>query len=300
VARAALCRDADDSNMPLKDAALVGFSGARGAGVMLLVAAVCGYVLVALPRTAIPTDTPALQCSHDAVAAVLTRDRALAKQAPTSPAGLALDSLLLERGQVERDVSETSETQALRVERIARAMEALRSASDHTAVLKLRALAVERMQDALDLTLPAEQMQGVLGGFPTILREAMASRDGELVAPKIVVRTLYKVRWNVIMGLPQLFALERVEHVAYNGWFALHATNGPVDARLTVLKAYEAAGGLYADEARGALGYAGGDPAGALRALQRAVAARPSFRLRNWMRAAERAAYTMSHKSDAP
>lgn len=267
---------------------------------MLIVAVVCGYVLIALPRTAIPSETPALHYSREAADRVVAHDRALAKQAPTSPAALVLDALLLERGEVEREATETGETQTIRRERIQAALAALRTAGDETAALKLRARAVERMQDALDLKLPVEQVQGVLGGFPTILREALVSRDGELVAPSIVVRTLYKVRWNVIMGLPQLFALERVERIAYNGWFALHATNGPIDARLAVLNAYEKDGGRYADEARGVLGYVGGDPVGALRALERATAAHFSFRLRNWMRAAERAAFTMSRKAAAP
>lgn len=278
----------------------MGFSDARSATWMLIVAAVCGYVLIALPRTAIPTETPALQCDPDAVAAVVAHDRSLAKQAPTSPAALELDALLLERGEVEREASETNETQSVRRDRISRALQVLQSAGDDEAVLKLRARAVDRMQDALDLRLPPEQIQGVLGGFPTLLREALASRDGELVAPSIFVRTLYKVRWNVIMGLPQLYALERVELAAYNGWYGLHATNGPIDARLDVLKAYRAAGGWYVDEARAALGYMGGDPAGAVRALQRAYATRPSFRLRNWQRAAERAAYTMAHPPPTP
>lgn len=261
---------------------------------LLIVAAVCGHVLIALPRTAIPDETPALHLSAAAVAEVMAEDRKLARQAPSTPAALEVDALLFEKGEAERQIMEPSDAQAFRLQRARDALERLRKIDGADALLQLRARAVERLEDALNFKLPAEQIQSVLGGFPTILRETLASRDGVIVAPQLVIRTLYKVRWNVTMGLPQLFALKPVERLAYNGWFALHVATGPIDARLSVLKAYEADGGFYVNEARGALGYVGGDPAGARVALERAEAARPSYRLRNWIRSAKRAEYTMA------
>jgi hypothetical protein len=280
--------------LPLTNAARWRFSGAGTASALLIVAAVCGHVLLALPRTAIPDEAPALHLSAAAVAEVVANDRTLAAHAPSTPAALEVDALLLEKGESERQLLETSDVQAIRLRKARDAVAMLTKADGAEAVLKLRARAVERMQDALDLKLPSEQVQGVLGGFPTILREARASRDGVIVAPQLVVRTLYKVRWNVIMALPPLYALQRVERLAYNGWFALHVATGPIDARLAVLRNYQADGGFHVNEARGALGYAGGDPAGARVALSLAEAARPSYRLRNWIRAAKRAEYTMA------
>jgi hypothetical protein len=225
---------------------------------------------------------------------MVRKDRALAKQAPSSPIALALDALLVEQGEAEREIVETVDKKTWRQGRIRDAVAAFRRAEGDGALLAMRARAVERMQQALDLRLPPEQIQGVLGGFPTILREVLASRDGVILAPALVVRTLYKARWNVIMGLPPLHALERPERRAYNGWFGLHVVNGPPLARLDVLKAYAADGGPYLQEARGVLGYVGGDPAGARRAFERAYAVRPSFHLRNMIRAAKRAEYTIA------
>lgn len=226
---------------------------------------------------------------------MVRKDRALASKAPTSAVALALDAVLVEQGEAEREITETVDKQTWRRGRIRDTVAAFRRAEGDAALLPMRSQAVERMQQALDLTLPPEQVQGVLGGFPTILRETFASRDGVIVAPPLVVRTLYKVRWNVVMGLAPLHALERPERRAYNGWFALHVVDGPPIARLDVLKAYAADGGAYLHEARGVLGYVGGDPAGARRALERADAARPSFHLRNMIRAATRAEYTMGN-----
>lgn len=270
-----------------------GFSDARAATALLVVAAACGYVLIALPRTAIPKQTPALRCTAAELADVERKDLALAAKVPTSAIALALDALLVEQGEAEREITETVDTQTWRKGRIRDTVAAFRRAEGDAALLSMRARAVVRMQQALDLTLPPEQVQGVLGGFPTILRETMASRDGVIVAPALVVRVLYKVRWNVVMGLPPLHALERPERRAYSGWFGLHVVDGPPIARLDVLKVYAAEGGAYVNEARGVLGYVGGDPAGARRAFERADAIRPSFHLRNMARAAKRAEYTM-------
>lgn len=272
-----------------------GFSTAQTATALLLVAAVCGHVLIALPRTAIPKETPALQLDPVAVNKVFAADRTFAAQAPTSPVALALDALLLEKGESERVPTETYEAQTDRKERTAYTLKAFRRDEGEPALTKLRARAVERMQDALNLKLPPEQVQGVLGGFPTILRETFASRDGVIVAPDLVVRALYKVRWNVIVGLPPLFALEPVERLAYHGWFGLHVSNGPLQSRVEVLRRYAADGGYYVNESLGMLGYVGGEPAAALAMFERADAMRPSYRLRNLMRSAKRADYTMRH-----
>ncbi len=284
----------DALTLTLKNPGRWGFSDARGASALLVVAAVCGYVLIALPRTAIPKQTPALRCSDEDLAEMVRKDRALASQAPTSPIALAVDALLVEQGEAEREITETVDKQTWRKGRIRDAVAAFRRAEGDAALLAMRARAVERMQQALDLKLPSEQVQGVLGGFPTILRETLASRDGVILAPSLVVRTLYKVRWNVVMGLAPLHALERPERRAYNGWFGLHVVNGPPLARLEVLTAYGADGGPYLQEARGILGYVGGDPAGARRAFERANAVRPSFHLRNMIRAAKRAEFTIA------
>jgi hypothetical protein len=226
---------------------------------------------------------------------MLDVDREAAAQASSSPLALALDAILIEKGESERALVETLDTQTWRRGRIEELLAAFRHAEGDAALVKLRARAIERLQAAIDLTLPKEQRPAVLGDFPVLLREALASRDGEIVAPPLFVRTLAKVRWNVIMGLPRLYALDRIEHRTYHGWYALHGDNGPWVARLDELNLYAALGGPFVQEARGVIGYRGGDPAGARRAFERADAARPSLHLRNMIRAAKRAEYTMAN-----
>lgn len=223
-------------------------------------------------------------------------DRTLAAKAPTSPVALALDGLLLEKGESEREPTELQENQMLRSQRIAYTLNAFKKREGEEALLSMRALAVERMQKALDLQLPKEELQAVMGNFATILKEALVTRDGLIVAPMMVVRTLAKVRWNVTMGLPQLYELEAAERRAYAGWFGLHGENGPLPARLDMLKVYADNGGHYVNEARAVLGYRGGDPTGALAVFTLAHQLRPSYRTRNFVRSAKRAENTMIHQ----
>lgn len=256
----------------------------------------CGHVLIALPRTAIPTAPPALHIDDATTLAIGKKDRALAAKAPTSPVARALDGLFLEKGESEREPTELQENQMLRTQRIAYTLNAFKKREGEEALLSMRALAVERMQKALDMRLPKEEQQAVIGNFPTILKEALVTRDGVIVAPMLVVTTLAKVRWNVTMGLPQLYGLEAAELRAYAGWFGLHGENGPLPSRLDTLKIYADNGGHYVNEARAILGYRGGDPTGAVAVFELAHQQRPSYRTRNFARSAKRAENTMIHQ----
>jgi len=284
---------ATGTTLTLTEGARSRFSPAQTATAMLIVAAVCGHILLALPRTAIPTAPPALHIDDATTQAMRAMDRARAAKAPTSPVARALDHLLLEKGESEREPTELQENQMHRSKRIAFTLEAFKKREGEEALLSMRALAVERMQKALDLQVPKEEQQAVLGNFPTILKEALVTRDGLIVAPMLVVRTLAKVRWNVTMGLPQFYGLETAERRAYSGWFGLHGENGPLPVRLDMLKIYADNGGHYVNEARAILGYRGGDPTGALAAFELAHQVRPSYRTRNFARSAKRAENTM-------
>jgi hypothetical protein len=130
----------------------------------------------------------------------------------------------------------------------------------------------------------------VLGVFPEAIARHRATRNGDEVAPHFVLRTLYKARWNLAMGLATDHAFTPVEGRAYHGWLALHADNLGPGMRSKALLAYGRAGGRYVPEAQGVLAFLGQDYAQAVAALTLAYQTSPSLRVRNWLRGAQVAA----------
>ena len=253
-------------------------------------AVACSLLLASLPRAITPSELPGLVLPEREVEKVIADDTARATSAPETASGAELMRLFLEFGQSEIAALENVSLAELRRRLLRRAYDRVVAADGAQAALALRARALAKFEDALALRLKDAQLAGVLGVFPNVLSQHRATYDGEEVAPHFVLRTLYKARWNLMVGLPVDFEFARVEKLAYFGWMGLHADNLPLSVRRKALLSYAAAGGANAAEAQGVLAFLDKDFATAIDQLERAHAERPSLRLRNYIQGAHVAA----------
>lgn len=251
---------------------------------------VCGLVLFAMPRAIEPSDLPVLTLSAADVDKVEREDARLAESAPDTPAARQLMESYLSIGANEANALGDGHLIAMRRRVLHHEYESVVAESGKQAGAAMRSYALEQFEAALDSRVPPEQVPGLLGVFPSVLAQHRATRDGIELAPHIVVRTLYKARWNRMFDLPADDGFARVEQLAYYGWLGLHAENLSVRLRRDALVKYAAAGGDGAAEAQGVLAFRDHDYAQALDNLQRAYAENPSLRLRNYLRGARVAA----------
>ncbi len=268
-----------------------GMSDAVAASGLLVLAPSCALLLLALPRPVTPKHPPALRLPARQVAAAIARDRDLARAAPGSKTARHLEELLSQKGESEREPTEPVPVYEKRRARFSRTIVKLRNESGERAVLALRARALEKLEAALDLTLSEKQAQSILGSFPVLLQRYGATRDGRIVAPHFVIRTMFKARWNIIHSLEPTYGLSRIERLAHFGWLALHADDAPISLRLQALEQYAAAGGQRVPEARGVLQFLAGDYASAAESFEKARRNRGTLRLRNYALAAQHAAH---------
>lgn len=264
-----------------------GLSEPAAATALLVLAMACAGLLFAQERAVLPVELPSLTLPADAVRAVTARDRALAALRP-APAVLAIEGLFAAQGEAEAKALGDLAPYRERLDALRNLCAAL-AAKGEAGPDTLRARGVERLEAALDLRLPDVDVPGVLGAFARTLEREGVTRDGEIVAPMFIVRTLYKARGNLLCGFAPDAGFERIERRAYFGWEALHAERLPPARRLAALDRYREAGGGHVDEARGALLFRGGDVAGAEATFARAFRREGSIRLRNDLIGARRA-----------
>lgn len=257
---------------------------------LLIVAPACAAILLALPRPVEPNQLPSLRLNAKQVAQTWVGDQASAKDAPRSPPAVQLRALLLEEGRSERALSESPGAFQRRRDQIRQALAAVRRLEGEKAILALRAQAVTELESGLDLALPSDQTEGLLGSFPSFLQRYRAAKDGVLVAPRLVVRTMFKGRWNMLHELPSTYALSPVERLAYYGWLALHADGAPLALRYAALEQYQTAGGRSVAEAKGTLLFLDGQFEKAVHNLQDAFRQHRTLRLRNYVLGAQQAA----------
>jgi hypothetical protein len=224
------------------------------------------------------------------VDAVIRADARAERSAPRSPRAEQLERLFLQHGEKEVEVLESRDQYLRRKRLLHEAYEALVREFGQDAALSLRARALGKLEAALDLRLPQAQVKGVMGIFTNALQTHGVTRDGQEVAPHFVLRTLYKARWNLAMGLAADFAFAKVEVVAHSGWLALHADALDVHSRVEALERYARAGGAHSTEAHGILLFLGEEPALASAELQAAYEASGNIRLRNYLLGARVAA----------
>jgi hypothetical protein len=258
---------------------------------LFVVAVSCLLLLCAAPRPLVPEALPTLRLPEDAVRVVLAQDAIDAQHAPTSPAAMELERLFLEHGEAEDGTATSAAPTAARARALATAFTQLVKEEGALAGIRMRARELSKLEAALALSLPEEQVKGVMGVFPNALDVHGVTRDGLEVAPQLVLRTLYKVRFNLIVDQAPDFSLSEVERMAYQGWIALHAEALPVERRLRALGAYAKVAGpgstSHVKEAEGVLLYRAERYPEALRALTEARTRTGSIRLRNYALGAE-------------
>jgi hypothetical protein len=250
-------------------------------------ALLCAGLLFARPRAVPPRELPSLTLPERAVREAMVADAAAAQTAPTSARARALEALLMEHGAAESRGPEDTDVYSKRQRSLATGYRELVDEVGEPVALRLRAKNAQRLEQALDLRLPDAEAKAVLGALPNILKREDAARDGYLVAPRFVVRTLFKARWNILHGLPPTKNFAKVELLAYYGWQTLHAERLPIPQRLRAAQAYQHAGGQDIDEILGVLLYRNGDFALAARAFAAAQHGGLQLRLRNHMLAAQ-------------
>lgn len=261
-------------------------SNAIAAWGLLLGPMVCAALLIGWPRVVEPELLPALALPAAEVQAVVAQDGRDAARAPKSALADELRALLSEQGASEVRGSEATESYRARRERMSAGCTALAAAAGEPAVRALRAQAVQRLEDALAGRLPVDQARLALGAMPSVLAREGAARDGTLLAPHFVLRTLYKARINLLFGRKPEHDFAPVERLAFFGYQSLHAQRLPILRRVEALRAYAQQGGQRADEALGVLLYFNGEPVEAFEVLGSVAAHGGGLRARNYAAAA--------------
>lgn len=256
----------------------------RAAQVALVLAFVLpGALLYAWSRpiSSPPREVPPLALSPSEVREQLSADEAVAQSAPTGEAAETREATFAEFNLAEVEADDYPPDAADRRRRIDAATEALEAEHGAEGLAAARAADVARMEQAIAGELDEGETHEALGVFVEILNRYGMAEGGQQVAPRFVVRTAFKARWNVIHGRPATDGLSPVELQAHWGWLALNGGGAPLELRLEAVEQFAEAGGARADEARGALLVEAGRMQEARTAFEGAYEAEPSFRLRN-------------------
>jgi hypothetical protein len=216
---------------------------------LFVVVVVCAGVLLYLPRPSPLREMPPLVLPAGPVRDALAADAKAAAAVPRTKAAAEVDRLWLELSRAERDGDERMHQRIIRRNAATAALEQVVKESGEPAVNALRAAAADRLEAALDLKLDPKLAQDVMGDFALMLEGERCTRGGELIAPRFVVRVLYKARWNIAHELPSDHGFASIERRAYFGWQALHALQLPSEKRLRALIEYRRHGGTRSDEA---------------------------------------------------
>ncbi len=233
---------------------------------------------------------PPLLLEPSAVRAQLASDRAAAQHEPRDALARARRQAYRELNVAEHEGSGLPGQARARNEAMERALAAFTNAHGADVVASVRAADVERLEPALRGDLPAGERVEVLGGFVAMMERYGLVRSGRTIAPRFVIRTLFKARWNALHGLALLEGLAPIERRAYWGWLALRSDEAPFERRLQALEHYRDAGGVRIEEARAVLQYDVGQLDEARASFLRAYSEHPSFRLRNHALACEEGA----------
>lgn len=256
-------------------------------GIALLAcgAGASGTVL-ALPRAVAPRELPGLVLAPDQIARVVADDERLARSAPTDEVARTLEELVETQALAEVGSGETPDEAQARLTRLANAAVAVERAHGESALVALRAKSVAEFEHVLSARLRGTERDRVLGSFPRAVERYDVTKRGRLRAPRFVLRTLWKARWNSVCQLVPTWHLAPVERRAFHGWLALGADSAALTDRAGALEAYAAAGGVRADEARAGLAWRAGDGARAEELYGAMLTRTGSLRFRNHMRAA--------------
>ncbi len=244
-----------------------------------------GLVALAIPRPVAPTETPGLHLSKTRIREAERLDR---RRAAAAPEGLMAEQILdayYRQGVAERDGTTQNSFQHDR-RSIVRALALLEQEHGEEALLSIQASVVERLDDALSGQMDEDEEKAFLGGFERMMATYDVVREGEWRAPEIVVRALFKARFNGALHRPLTEGLHPIELEAYWGWLALEAESAPIDRRLEALDIYEEVSGHEEKEARAVLLFRAGQFLEAAELFEQSYADTGSIRFRNHAMAA--------------
>lgn len=213
----------------------------------------CACVILYSPQSVAPSTTPPLVLEQEAVASQIQEDQNLEGSVPQSETVVRIERVYQAAGLAELGAPEEARAHRERMAELSEGLNALEQEAGSDAVNALRCRMTSRGYQALLGQLPDDERRGLIGTFGQILERYSAVREGRLLAPEIVFRSLYKARWNGYMSRELTAGLSTIELQAYWGWLALHAQEIEVRRRLNALDQYEAATGTLLAEARAAL-----------------------------------------------
>jgi hypothetical protein len=242
--------------------------------------------VLALPRAVAPRELPGLVLSPAQIASVIADDERLARTAPTDEVARRLEELVEAQALAEVGSGETPDEARDRLTHLANAAVAVERAHGERGVVALRAKSVADFERVVRTHARGEERDRVLGSFPRTVERYDVTKRGRLRAPRFVLRTLYKARWNAVCQLVATWQLAPVELRAFHGWLALGADSAALADRAAALESYAAAGGVRVTEARAGLAWRGGDGARAEELYGQVLTATSSLRFRNHLRAA--------------
>ena len=215
---------------------------------LMVMAMACATFLCAVPRP-VPFELPVLTLDEESVRAQIEEDRRLAAL-PESELARALYQALRDAGRSELERDEARGYQL--EQRISGLKKRVQSELSPEGLRAVRAYATQRFMLALFAKLDDENEERELVGAQRSMFAGYGymTPEGDLLAPALTIRAMFKVRWNMIFHAPPTAALSPIELYAYEGFRALEAKNLPPELRYRALyELIRAGGGLRAERA---------------------------------------------------
>jgi len=260
-------------------------SSLRGAQ-LALVAALCLPALLlwrwSRPTPVAPRELPALALDAAAVRAQRARDEALVAEVPEGEAIALRRRIYEESNAAESAARDTPPTARDRRDRLIGALRAVEERHGEEGVARVRAADVADAERALRGEMGPTETTANLGGLVRIMQRYSMAEGERQIAPRFVVRTAIKARWNTMHGLAPTEGMSAIERRAHWGWLAMHAAEAPLPLRLEAAAQLHEAGDPRALEAQGVLLYEAGELDDARAAFLAAYEETPLFRLRNY------------------
>ncbi|MGE0790737.1 MAG: hypothetical protein AB7S26_34000 [Sandaracinaceae bacterium] len=261
-------------------------SASRRLSIVALAFALAGpallYAAWTRPIAGAPSELLPLALPPSLVREQLARDAADAAHDPDSEIARRRRELFRESNAREVSGGEFPNAVEARRTRLLESLRELEASHGAEGVAAARATDVARMEAAIHGELGSSDTRAALGGFVRMMERYDMASGGRQLAPRFVVRTAFKARWNAAHQRELTADLSPIELRAYWGWLALEARSAPLELRLEALGPYGEAGGPAALESRGILLAEAARLPEAEEAFLAAYESRHAFRDRNY------------------
>lgn len=251
--------------------------------VFLIAGSAVFFIAGSWVRAVEPTELPVLHLAPRLIEKVRAQTKTNLGRAKGNAVARALTQIVCEQGLAElgqgRAPVEWEKQKAMR-------LKVLRDAQRTGMLDVARDQAVGALFSVWQGKGPDERQQELLGTFEKNLDRYQLRLHEKIPTTQFVVRTLYKARWNAIVGLPLTEGFSPFELRAYWGWLGLHSDRIGASIRDIALERYAATGGDNVAEARAVLAFGDGHTADAFTYLKEVcVPAGCEYRIRNYMMA---------------